>query len=258
MSEKTPSSRRIFIKTKDKVRQIFSFAQNSDGSIYCSSPEFSDAKWLTLQITNSEVRAIETEAIGSGKVSFHGSGMVAVRPNDDARGHRLIVKGHHLLNKEEGLAGVRHLFTIFMKEPGYEPETSHLYNRKSDYCIEANEDLKPAVMIFFAFPQKGIKLSFRFNFHDDDLVNVEKDVLGLHRFGLRYHDVFWFAYRTKHMDKWRKYAHVFYHDGFTFPFFIGTGPGTHRIEYRWPKYSLKDNELTITCDGFAPDDFSNP
>jgi hypothetical protein len=223
MSKKTPSSRRIFIRTRDKVRQIFSFAQNSDGSIYCSSPDFADAKWLSVQITNKEVRAIETEAIGPGKVSFHGSGMVAVRPDDDARGHRLIVKGHHLLNKKEGSAGVRHLFTIFMKEPGYEPETSHLYNRKSDYCIEAKEELKPVIMMFFAVPQKGIKLSFQFNFHIDDLVEVPNAVLGLHGFGLRYHDVFWLAYRTKHMEKWPKYAHVCYHDGFTFPFFCRNG-----------------------------------
>jgi hypothetical protein len=254
---KPPSKRRIFIRAKDRICQVFSFTQTPDGSIYCSSPDFDDAKWLSVQITDNGPQVITTEAIGTGKVSFHATGMVTVRPNDDPKGHKLIVKGNHLLRKSEGLIGARHLFTIFLKEPKYEPESSQLFNRESDYCLEANEELKPVVLVFFAVPQLGLTIDFQFNFHVDDLVNTPNDVLGLHGFGLRYHDVFWFAYRTRHMEKWPKYAHIFYHDGFTFPVFIGTGPGTYRLEYRQPQYSLIDNKFTIMCHQFYLDDYSN-
>jgi hypothetical protein len=257
MTEKTPSSRRIFIRSKDRVCQVFSFVQNSDGSIYCSSPDFADAKWLTVQITENGPQIATAEAIGSGKVSFHGSGIVAIRPNNDPKGHRLRVKGSHLLNKDVSSAGVRHLFTIFMKEPKYQRETSHLFNRASDYCLEANEELKPVILVFFAVPQKRITVNFQFNLHSADMVNIPNDFLGIHRFGLRYHDVFWFAYRTRHMEKWPKYAQVCYCDGFTFPIFIGTGPGTYRLECRQPQYSLTGNKLSIKCHQSYPDDYAN-
>jgi hypothetical protein len=255
--KKQPTKRRIFIRAKDRVFQIFSFAQAPDGSIYCSSPDFSDAKWLSVEITENGPQVISTEVIGQGKISFHGSGMVAVRPNDDLKGHRLIIKGNHLLNKNEGKIGARHLFTVFMKEPQYNPEASHLFNRESDYCLETKEELKPLVLVFFAVPQQGITINFQFNLHMDDMVNIPNDVLGLHGFGLRYHDVFWFAYRTKHMEKWPKHAHVCYLDGFIFPIFIGTGPGAYRLEYRQPQYSLNGKEFTIICNKNYPDDYSN-
>ena len=92
----------------------------------------------------------------------------------------------------------------------------------------------------------------------DDMVHIPNDVLGLHRFGLRYHDVFWFAYRTKHMPKWPKQSQICYHDGYTFPVFIGTGIGIYRLEFRQPKYSLIGNEFTIECNQVYPDDYSNP
>jgi hypothetical protein len=255
---KSPSERRIFIRAKDRICQIFSFTQRPDGSIYCSSPDFANAKWLSLQETDNGPQTITTEAIGAGKISFHATGMVTVRAHNDPNEHKLIVKGNHLLNKEKGLIGTRHLFTIFMEEPKYKPESSQLFNRESDYCMEANEELKPLVLVFFAVPQQGITLDFQFNLHMDDMVHIPNDVLGLHRFSLRYHDVFWFAYRTKHMTEWPKYSHICYHDGYTFPIFIGTGIGAYRLEFRQPKYSLIDKKFTIECNQFYPDDYSNP
>jgi len=256
--KKITTKRRIFIRAKDRVCQLFSFSQTPDGSIYCASPDFNDAKILSVSIKENGLQINTTNDIGEGKISFHGSGMVTVRPNKIQNGHRLIVKGNHLLNKSEGLIGVRHLFTVFMKEPKYEPATSPLFNRDSDYCLEANEDLNPFILVFFAVPQQGITTEFQFNLHLDDMVNIPNDILGLHGFGLRYHHVFWFAYRTRHMEKWPKYAHVFYCDGYSFPIFIGTGLGVYRLEYRQPRYALNGNHLTITCNEFYPDNYSNP
>jgi hypothetical protein len=250
MAEKTPFSRRIFIRAKDRTCQIFTFTQNRDGSIYCSFPDFADAKWLSIQATDDGLHLIGTKAIGSGKASFHGSGMVAVRSNSDPKGHRLVFKGNHLLDKKKGTAGMRHLFTIFMKEPTHYPETSPLFNRNSDCCMEANEELRPLVLVFFAVPQKGIVVKFEFGIHERDLVNFPEDILGLSKFGLRYHDVIWFAYRTRYMEKWPKEAHICYLDGHTFPIFVGAGPGVLRLEYRRPQYSLSNHELSIDCHPF--------
>jgi hypothetical protein len=249
--------RRIFIKAKDRVCQLFSFIQTDDGSIYCSSPDFADAEWLSVEFTEEGLQKIASEEIGKGKISFHSSGMVAIRANDDIHGHKLIVKGNYLLNKSEGVIGARHLFTIFMKEPQYKPEDSPLFNRGSDYCLETTEELKPFVLVFFAVPQQGITIDFQIDFHMDDMVNIPNDILGLHGFGLRYHHVFWFAYRTRHMENWPKHAIITYHDGFSFPIFIGTGIGAYRLEYRQPQYSLVDNRLTILCYGDYPEDYSN-
>jgi hypothetical protein len=254
----TSSSRRIFIRSKDRLSQLFSFAQKPDGSIYCASPDFEGATWVTVDVNARGGTILQTSGIGKGKLSLHGSGMAAIRPNHDPRGHRLIIKGNHLFNKEKSVIGARHLLTVFPKEPQYNPENSPLFNRESDYCIEAHEKLNPLVLVFFAVPQNGLSIRFNCSFHQDDLVMIPNDVLGLHGFGFRYHDVFWFAYRTKHMEKWPKESQICYHDGFTFPIFIGTGNGSYRLEFRFPKYSLVEKEFSILCHADYPDDYSNP
>jgi hypothetical protein len=248
---------RIFIRSHDRVCQLFRFSQHKDGSIYCSSPDFGDAVWLSIESTPSGLKEIRTENVGDGKISLHGTGMVAVRAHDQPENHQLVVKGNYLLNKEKNAIGARHLFTAFIKEPKFVPETSPIFNRASDYCLEANEQLKPLILVFFAVPQHGIHVNFNCSFHQEDLVNIPNDVLGLHGFGLRYHDVFWFAYRTKHLEKWPKQAQICYHDGYTFPLFIGTGTGTFRLEYRFPVYSLNGKDLSILCHADYPDDYSN-
>jgi hypothetical protein len=213
---------------------------------------------LSLKETENGAQIITTEAIGEGKISFHASGMVTVRAYDDPKGHDLIVKGNHLLNKDKSVIGARHLFTVFMKEPKYIRESSKLFNRDSDYCMEANEELMPLILIFFAVPQQGFSVDFRFSLHIDDMVHIPHDALGLHGFSLRYHDVFWFAYRTKHITKWPKHSHFCYHDGYTFPVFIGTGIGTYRLEFRQPNYLLINKAFIIECNQSYPDDYSNP
>jgi hypothetical protein len=255
---KVPTKRRIFLRSKDRVCQIFTFTQSSDGSIYCASPDFSDAKWISVDESESDPRIITTESIGLGKVSFHASGMVAVRKHSDEKDHQLVIKGNHLFDQSKNAIGLRHLFTIFLKEPNYYPVESRLFNRESDYCLEANEELKPLVLGFFAIPQINISLNFQFNLHTDDMVNIPNDILGMHSFSLRYHNVLWFAYRTKHMENWPKYAHICYHNGYTFPVFIGTANNSYRLEFRTPTYFYASNGLVIDCNQVYPEDYSNP
>ena len=59
------------------------------------------------------------------------------------------------------------------------------------------------------------------------------------------HSIAWFAYRTKHMDRWPRNAQACYSDGHTVPIFIGTGTGEFRLEYRRPQYGMTDDGISI-------------
>lgn len=206
-----------------------------------------------MRRTGDSAEILSTESLGDGKISLHGSGMTAIRPHNDPKGHQLVIGGNHLLNKEKNQIGARHLYSIFMKQPHFKPENSPAFNRDSDYALESKDDLKPFILVFFALPRHGLSVNFNFNLHVDEMESIPNDFLGLHGFSLRYHDVFWFAYRTKHMEKWTKQAQICYHDGFTIPIFVGTGPGQFRLEFREPEYILKEKELEIRCLGSYPD-----
>lgn len=246
MEQQIYQKRRIFINKNGKHFQIFTFSQKKDGSIYCSSPDFSDAKWISYKITKNGPELITAATIGKGKISFHGSGITGIRSNIDTE-HTLRIKGNILLNKKQKSLGARHLFTVFMKEPQYLPPSSPAFNRKSDYALRANEVLQPFILIFFAIPKTGVSTHFLFNLYADEMNNIPNDFLGGHFISLRYHDIFWFAYRTKNLQKWPKYTHYSYHDGFTVPIFVGTKQQKFRLEFRQPTYSLINKNLIIRC-----------
>lgn len=239
--------RRVFINKGRDRYQIFSFIQDKDGSIYCASPNFADAKWVSYDKRQQELIVKTTGDIGDGKISLHGTGMTAIRNNSNPNNHQLIIRGNQLFNHSRNEVGARHLFTTFMREPNYIPTDLPFFNRKSDYSMQANEDLMPFVLIFFAIPQQGITTNFLFSLSTDEMLNVPNDFLGMHFFSLRYHDVFWFAYRTKNMDKWPKYTHFCYDDGYSVPVFIGEDSGRLILELRQPMYLLKGKVFTIDC-----------
>lgn len=236
--------RRIFVNKGTGQYKIFSFTQHEDGSIYCSAPDFSDAKWTGISVAEQSVEFRSAESVGDGKLSLHGTGMVALRKHDDPTSRQLVIKGNLL--KEGRELRARHLFTVFPKEPFYLPANSPAFNRASDYSIQANEDLRPFVLVFFAVPRMATEINFQFSLKNDQMVNIPNDILGMHSFALRYHHVVWFAYRTKHLV-WPKYSHYCYGDGYWFPVFIGTSKEAFNIELRQPKYSLDGTKLTINC-----------
>lgn len=191
---------------------------------------------------NPEIRAIDS--VESGKLSIHGKGMCAFRSHDNAGNRPLIIKGNKLLDLEKKESGTRHLFTAFMKEPFFLPN-SVVFNRESDYSINTPK-LKPYVIIFFAIPQtqKGLQVSFQSSFHIDDIETIPPES-GWGIISLKFHDVFWYMYRTKHMEKWPKKSQIIFHDGNVVPFFIGTGLAQFRLELRMPKYKLENNILSV-------------
>lgn len=156
----------------------------------------------------------------------------------------LIIKGYRLLDLSKKESSPRHLFTAFFKKPSSLP-TSPALSRASDYVINSAK-IEPYVMIFIAIPQtaKGLEINFRTGINLDDLENMPpKGGFGI--IALRYHDVFWYFYKTKNMNNWPQKNQVIFNDGFVIPFFIGIEPKKIRLELRAPKYSLTGNHLTV-------------
>lgn len=238
-------NRRIFISDGNNHFQLFSFNQHKDGSIYCNWPNFIDTSWLVPILNKNGVLEIKTiDSVETGKLSIHGSGMCAFRPHDDMDNRPLLIKGNKLLDSEKNESGARHLFTVFPKEPSCLPN-SPAFNRLSDYSINTSK-LEPYVIIFFAIPQTqcGLRVNFQTSFNINDLESVPpKGGWGV--IPLKFHDIFWFVYRTKYMEKWPKKSQIIYNDGFVVPFFIGTDVEKFRLEMRMPEYTLDKGCLTV-------------
>lgn len=242
------TGRRIFINNGEQFFQIFRFEQKSDGSIITWWPDFSNSQWLAIINNEDSLAGISVKSEGDGKLNIHGCGIATFRSHKRPKDHSLIIKGNSLLDKEKKIVGARHLLSAFIKKPFYLPN-SPAFKRKSDYSIKANEELAPFIIMFFAIPQSqtGLKINFNFSLPLDEMNKIPGDMLGGDLFPLRYHDIFWFAYRTKHIN-WPKNTLICYDDGYKVPVFVVIGKGQLKLKYRMPEYLLKDGQFTIKCD----------
>jgi hypothetical protein len=104
----------------------------------------------------------------------------------------------------------------------------------------------PYVIVFWAVPLiRSYAITVDGSFHVDDLEEVPPNA-GWGAFNLSTHAIVWFAYRTKHMERWPKNSQACYSDGHAVPLFIGTGEGQFRLEYRRPSYQLEGDQLKIS------------
>jgi hypothetical protein len=248
-----PNSRRLFI-TKDEISyfKLFSFYQNLKGDIYCGWPNFSETIWIRVKSNAAQELEIETTNTpqASQKLSLHSSGVVKFKQGEDVPDETR-VKGIHLLNPDQKEIGVRHLFSAFITEPKDLSINSRFGKRNGDERILTN-GLRPFVIIFFAIPLQNPPLQFIFKpiFNVNDFeVDISKD-MGFGKFSLGYHDIFWFAYRPRAFPKWPKNTHIFYHDGWTVPIFLGrdlqdSPVGQMEIVLKEALYSLENNVLSI-------------
>ena len=243
------AKRRVFVTDGGPRYHVFSFTQdkNGDGSIYMSSPNFSEIKWIAVEANQGIPRLSIVESPGDGKLSVHASGMASIRSHEDPLTRRIVVHGNYLLNLAKSAAGVRHLFTIYMAEPRALP-ISPAQNRESDYIINNSKSLSPFVMIFFAVPRMpNFTVSIQGSFNIDDLESIPPES-GSGVIELPYHLLLWFVYKTKYMDKWPKFPIVCYYDGFSVPLFIGKDEGKFLMELFNPKYELNGSKLTINLE----------
>lgn len=232
--------RRLFVSDGENSYQVLSFTQGrTDASIYVSSPDFSKVKWLQVSKANGSPQLTVTDSPGDGKLSIHGSGMTKISPNI----HELVVHGNYLLDQSKQALGIRHLFTLQLAKPDFLPSSPAL-NRESDFVISTKK-LSPIIIIFFAIPRmNNLAVNFQVSFNIDDCESIPPEGGG-GAFELLLHNVFWFAYRTKHMDDWPSNPYICYYDGNIVPVLIGTGERKFRAEFRAPVYQLSNGELSI-------------
>jgi hypothetical protein len=248
-----PAKRRVFLKLKDgsQAFQIFSVAQERDGSIYISSPNFAESKWLDLSRNIAALGARATSSPGLGKLSIHASGLAGVRAHDSS-GHRYRVQGIGLADTATNTQSVRHLCTVFISEPNHMPP-SPAGNRISDYVLHGPR-FRPMAFIFFAVPRggglRGIKGECAFHV---DVMDTPPD-WSFGEITLPMHSLVWFAYSTKQMTSWPPSFVYCHNDGFIVPFFMGGGPVKWTFCAVNPLYEISStSELTIKLDVSAFD-----
>jgi hypothetical protein len=236
---------RLFFGTEAEHFQLFSVAQNSDGSIYFSAPMFQNIEWRLPTISpDRQVVLGSFQASEQGKLSVHGSGVVHVKAHETAGSNDFAVHGNILKSKDGETLSARHLLTVFPSEPTHKPN-SPPGARKTD-CVMTTKQWHPYAIVFWAVPiARSLTITVNGSFQADELEEVPPNA-GWGAFGLATHALVWFAYRTKHMQRWPKNSQACYGDGYVVPLFVGTGLGEFRLEHRQPHYSLVEDKLTIS------------
>lgn len=236
--------RRIFFGAGTDNFHVFSITQNkNEGSIYFSAPVFNDIEWRApMRNADQQLELLSYQAAGQDKLSFHASGVTHL-PLESSRPVEFRVPGNKLSSDGGKNLGIRHLLTIFLSEPKHRPASPALA-RKSD-GVMTTAQWHPYILVFWAVPATNLStIIINCSFRVDDLEEVPPSA-GWGAFPMQQHAIVWFAYRTKHMDRWPLQSQACYSDGHTVPLFICTDVGQFRLEYRQPTYTLADSHLTI-------------
>jgi hypothetical protein len=245
----SPSSakkRRIFLAAGEERFQILSVSQNpNDGSIYFSAPQFETIDWLVpAKGTDQTPILLSYKSDGPGKLTLHGSGITRAGPHEAISRHEFAIRGSALKRADGNSLGMRHLLTVLLPKPTQHP-SSPAMARKTDYVL-TTEELHPYVIIFWAVPAvRPLTVTITGSFQADELQEIPPNS-GFGVFNLLLHSVVWFAYRTKHMEKWPRDAQACCFDGFMVPVLVGTAEGSARMELRQPSIVLQDSSLTVT------------
>lgn len=238
---------RIFFGTETEYFQLFSVAQKSDGSIYFSAPMFQNIEWRVPVISPDRQLVLASYQVSEqGKLSVHGSGVAHVKAHDAAGSSDFSIRGNTLKSKDGEILSVRHLLTIFPSEPTHKPNSPPGARRTDG--IMTTKQWHPYVIVFWAVPlARSLTVTVNWSFQTDELEEVPPNA-GWGAFSLATHALVWFAYRTKHMQRWPKKSQACYGDGYVVPLLVGTALGQFRLEYHQPRYSLIEDRLTISLD----------
>lgn len=244
----TFEKRRVFIADSDHGPfQILSIAQETDGSIYLSCPDFGTAKWLELNISGHPSANVVASP-GSGKISIHATGFAAVRAHNS--GSRAVkVNGTPLIDESSGIHFVRHLCTLMISKPTHAPAGQ----RRSDYHMRSSKPLMPTTLVLFAIPRNtgliGVNLEGKFHV---DVIGVPPE-LSWGDIPLHTHTIVWVAYTTKQMTDWPPSTHFCHFDGNLVPLFMGGGPERWSLTVIRPEFSIQESSLHIVLDASSFD-----
>jgi len=227
--------------------QILSIAQETDGSIYISCPDFDRAKWLELNFPDAPSATVVASP-GPGKVSIHATGFAAVRAHSSSS-RALKVIGTPLIDEASGIHFVRHLSTLMVSQPFHTPPGQ----RASDYRMNSSKRLMPTTLVLFAIPRstglKGVNLEGKFHV---DVIGVPPEV-SWGDIPMRSHTIVWIAYTTKQMTIWPSATHFCHFDGNLVPLFMGGGPELWTFTVVKPLFSIHDDRLLLVLDASSFD-----
>lgn len=227
--------------------QILSIAQETDGSIYLSCPDFAQAKWLELNVSDVPSATVVASP-GLGKISIHATGFAAVRAhNSNERAVR--VTGTPIIDEASGIHFVRHLCTLMVAKPVHTPAGQRI----SDYRINSSKSLMPTALVLFAIPRNtglnGVNLEAKFHV---DVIGVPPEV-SWGDIPMRSHTIVWVAYTTKQMTTWPPSTHFCHFDGNLVPLFMGGGPELWSLTVATPEFSIQESRLLMVLDASSFD-----
>lgn len=242
------SKRRVLISDRSTGPfQILSIAQETDGSIYLSCPDFAEAKWLELSFLDFPSVAVVSSP-GLGKISIHTTGFAAIRAHDSQL-REVKVMGTPLI--DEALDGhfVRHLCTLMISLPSHKPNGQ----RKSDYQMNSSKALMPTAFVLFAIPKRlGLnRIMIQPKFHVD-VIGIPPEV-SWGEIPLKLHTILWIAYTTTLMTTWPRSTHFCHFDGNLVPLFMGGGPEGWSLTVVKPELSVEQNRLVMVLDASSFD-----
>lgn len=238
MGKKNDCEKNIYLSDNEKSVRLFKFIQNrNEGSIYAWIRNIEKTKWITSTFEQEPYKLTILDEPIDQKISIHRSGIVKIKTFLAPR-----AKGIPLIDFLTSTIFVRHLFSIIISEPKL-INKKEIVNKANDEEIFV-QSFRPMTFVFFAIPklENELTINGEINFRKEELIDYSYGFFDLH-----FHGIFWFAYRTKQMDRWLKYPHIACSNGSIIPIFIGGEADNINIEFRNASYLFQDRVLSITC-----------
>lgn len=227
----------LYTFSGNRLLKLFTFAQGSEGSIYCWIRNQNNSKWIIPDIQSPEPKLILADHPSSEKISIHRSGIVKIEILDAPR-----ISGINLSNLSKDELFPRHLFSVCPSYPGGIEQSKIINQDNIEGQIVRAE--YPFAINFFAIPKLSIELKLVWNFNTKStLIDTQYG-----SFPLKYHRIFWLSYRTENLNIFPANNLFISTEGTIIPFFTGI-PSSYQFttELRPGIFNYEEPVLTINC-----------
>ncbi len=238
MSKKNTCEKNIYLSDNEQCVRLFKFIQNkNEGSIYVWIKNVEKAKWIITNFESEPYKITILDGPIDEKISLHRSGLAKIETYLAPR-----VSGIPLIDFLKSTIWARHLFSIIISEPDFF-NSENLSSKTNDEIISI-PTFQPMSFVFFAIPKlnKEISITGKIIFKKEELIDFNYGFFDLH-----FHGIFWFAYRTKLMERWLKFPHICCSNGNIIPLFMGGEADNINMEFRNGLFNFQENNLSIVC-----------
>lgn len=231
------NTKRLYLLSRKGLIKLFTFTQESEGSIYCWIRNQKNSKWIIPDMQSEEPKLILADHPSSEKISIHRSGVGKIEVFTAPR-----INGVNLSNLNKDELFPRHIFSVCPSDPG-EKEQANFVDLDSITGQVIRSDL-PFAVNFFAIPKLNIELKLIWNFRTQStLADTQYG-----SFPLKYHVIFWLSYRTNDINVFPADNLFFSTDGTLIPFFTGIQDSyKFSTELRPGIFRYEEPVLNIDC-----------